>query len=116
MCLYESSKNDKYMLKFYKNQGWSYKNQVITKKPSSPPKGTCEGSLKVNFSKYIYLFKRQSLKFLFLHVPCLIFSEKKRYPWSMCRRKHGEKAQTLVTLPTTKKSTYKRELVLQREV
>ena len=61
---------------------------------------------------------RQSLKFLFLHVSCLIFSEKKRYPWSMCRRKHGEKAQTLVTLPqnTTKKSTYKRELALQREV
>ena len=24
MSLYESPKNDKYMLKFYKNQGWSY--------------------------------------------------------------------------------------------
>ena len=36
----------------------------------------------------------------------------------MCRRKHGEKAQKLVTLHqnTTKKSTYKRELALQREV
>ena len=103
---------------FTKTRVGPTKNQVITKKPSGPPKGTCEGTLKVNFSKCIYLFKRQSLKFLFLHVSCLIFSEKKRYPWSMCRRKHGEKAQTLVTLPqnTTKKSTYKRELALQREV
>ena len=46
------------------------------------------------------------------------FLTKKRYPGSMCRRKLGEKAQKLVTLPqnTTKESTYKREMALQREV
>ena len=46
------------------------------------------------------------------------FLTKKRYSENMCRRKHGEKAQKLVTLHqnTTKKSTYKRELALQREV
>ena len=31
--------------------------KVATKKPSGPPKGICEGTLKVNFSECIYLFK-----------------------------------------------------------
>ena len=46
------------------------------------------------------------------------FLTKKRYSENMCRRKHGEIAQKLVTLHqnTIKKSTYKRELALQREV
>ena len=45
-------------------------------------------------------------------------TQKKRYSENMCRRKHGEKAQKLVKLHqnTTKKSTYIRELALQREV
>ena len=48
--------------------------------PSSPPKGTYKGTLKVNFSKYIYLFKNKNLKFLVLHVSRLIFSQKKDIP------------------------------------
>ena len=51
-------------------------HKLPTKKPSNSPKGTCKGTLKVNFFKYIYLFEKWNLKFLVLHVTCLIFSQK----------------------------------------
>ena len=66
---------------------------------------------------YLSFQKTKPKIFIFTRV-MFDFLTKKRYPGSMCRRKHGGKAQKLVTLPqnTTKKSTDKRELALQREV
>ena len=93
---------------FTKTRVGPTKNQVITKKSSSSPKGTCKGTLKVKLSKYIQLFKRQSLKFLFLHVSCLVFSQKndilgvcveenmgkKLKNWSHCLRIQQKRAHT----------------------
>ena len=74
--------------------------------PSSSPKGTYKETLKVNFSKYIYLFKNKNLKFLVLHVSCLIFSQKKDIPRICVEENIVKKARELVTLPqnTTKKA------------